>query len=176
MTMWQCKWTLTCFCVSAGVIWLCVYFNVCIFYFFIFSHAPNGICVCFQGSAGPPGLQGPRGLTGQKGSKGDSVCFFLPLFIYIACKLFCFHFVKCVHCLSMNVFPWPGLFVGLCCRVRVLRVNQAPKETPETLVIGYEMLSLIYFMLILTFLLIFLSFVDFCFRVHEDFLVKLEVR
>ncbi len=30
--------------------------------------------------------------------------------------------------------------------------------------IGYEMLSLIYFMLILTFLLIFLSFVDFLFQ------------
>lgn len=35
-----------------------------------------------------------------------------------------------------------------------MRVNQAPKETPETLVIGYEMLLLIYFVLTLTFLFI----------------------
>uniref|UniRef100_A0A671R313 Collagen, type VII, alpha 1 n=1 Tax=Sinocyclocheilus anshuiensis TaxID=1608454 RepID=A0A671R313_9TELE len=36
------------------------------------SHAPNGICVYFQGSPGSPGSQGPRGLTGQKGAKGES--------------------------------------------------------------------------------------------------------
>lgn len=41
----------------------------------------------FQGSPGSPGPQGPRGVTGQKGAKGEPVCFFLPLFFYIACKV-----------------------------------------------------------------------------------------
>lgn len=81
---------------------------MCVFEFLL--NALNGICVCFKGSPGPSGPPGLRGLTGQKGAKGEAVCFCLPLFFYIACKLFYLcvfcvfvFFVKCQLVLSMNV-------------------------------------------------------------------------
>lgn len=54
--------------------------------------------------------------------------------------------VKCGYCLAIGAFSEPGVFVWLCnhyCRERVLRVNQAPQDRLETLVIGYKTLTYI---------------------------------